>query len=399
MLAAAVAALGVAFGCKSLLPVGLAAITVAVFVAVAGRGRLSLGQAVGAGAGIAAVAAAWVSVLAARVDANAAIAFLVSNHLGRFVGTQAEGHVRPLLYYAANVALDLFPWSVALPAAGAAAWRARAAAERRFPLVWAGTMLLALTCSASKRAHYLLAAYPAFAILVAQWWPEAWCGRLSCACRRAMTSALVVAGPLLTLVATSVRVPAAEGAAQGLRETWTSVLADVTPTGAAWLGAGAAALAGVVLLRTDRAGNGARTAFGLGAYLTALHLMLALILLPRLNPLASVRPQAERLGRVAEQGVALLAFGDFDSQALSPILFYARHDVAQIGSVDTLVTRLRSGPACALIRPADYADLAGVLPGSPVRGARPPTPRFLLVESAPGLCGGEAGSDRGPNSS
>src|SRR5262249_16279573 len=166
------------------------------------------------------------------------------------------------------------------------------------------------------------------------------------------------------------RVPAADGAAQGLRATWSSVLADLTPTGAAWLGAVAATLAAVMLLRTDRTGNVARTAFGVGAYLTALHLMLALILLPRLTARASARPQAERLGRVAEEGVALLAFGNFDSQALSPILFYARHDVAQIGSVGALVMRLRNGPACALIRPEDYADLAGVLPGSPVRDVR-----------------------------
>ncbi len=401
MLTATVAALGVAFGCKSLLPVGLAVLTIAAFVTSAGRGRLSIRYALAASAGITAVAGAWVWVLAARVDAGAATAFLVTNHLGRLVGNADEGHIRPILYYAANLALDLFPWSLVLPAAVVAAWRTRASAERRFPFVWAATMLLALTCSASKRAHYLLAAYPAFAILIAQWWPEAWRSRPAGASRRAMLWAAVIAGPVLTLVAMSVTAPDGDGAVRALHEaspTWASMLADVTPTGAAWLGAGAAGLAGVGLLRLDRIRNVACLGAGLGAYLTALHLVIALILLPRLNALTSARPQAEQLGRLAEHGVALLTYGQFDGEKLSPILFYAHHDVVEVGSVAALARRFRSGPACALMRAEDYAALAGVLPGSSVDRAKPAGSRFILVESAPGLCSSDDASARAPHS-
>jgi len=69
-----------------------------------------------------------------------------------------------------NLALDLFSWSIALPAAVASAWQERGDPGRLFVLLWAGLMTLALTASASKRAHYLLPAYPALAVLVAGWW-------------------------------------------------------------------------------------------------------------------------------------------------------------------------------------------------------------------------------------
>src|SRR5262249_5971107 len=107
-----------------------------------------------------------------EVGGGAASFFVVTNHFGRLAGAETAGHLRPFYYYFANVALGMFPWALVLPLGVAAAWRHAARPERLFALVAAGIMLLALTLSASKRANYLLPAYPAFAVLIAQWWHE-----------------------------------------------------------------------------------------------------------------------------------------------------------------------------------------------------------------------------------
>src|SRR5262249_59455255 len=123
----------------------------------------------------------WLALLAVALGGRAVAFFVVTNHLGRLVGSRALGHIRPIWYYFPNLVLDLLPWSIALPWAIGSAWRARAAPTRSFPLAWAVSMTAVLTASASKRAHYLLPAYPAFALLVAPWWPEATRGRRAAA--------------------------------------------------------------------------------------------------------------------------------------------------------------------------------------------------------------------------
>jgi len=378
-LAVAAAALGVAYGCKSFLPVGLAVLTMAAFVAGTGRGRLRLGSVALTLVGIAVLTGAWVWFLVERLGWGAASDFLFANHLGRLVGLRASGHVRTVLYYVINLALDLFPWSLVLPAAVVAAWRGRAAPERRFPLIWAGAMLTVLTVSASKRAHYLLAAYPAFAVLVAQWWPEAWSGGRSQVARRLMLLTLIAVGPVLTLVLLGVR---AEQVAAG----WGATLRDVRPPESAWLAVAVAVLLGLALLRADRGRHVARTATVLTAYLTGIHLLLVLVVLPRLNPLATARAQAERLGRLADRGVEVVLFGSEGLEPPSPVLFYARRQLREIEDVGTLSARLRTGPACAVMRADDYAALAPVLPALPVRDGVLPGSRFVIVESTPGLC-------------
>ncbi|TMB52265.1 MAG: hypothetical protein E6J60_10575, partial [Deltaproteobacteria bacterium] len=170
LLAAAAVAAGTAFWLKSLLGVGLASVTVAAFLACVGKGRLRTRDLVWAAVATGAGAALWLALLW-RTEGGGAVAFFVlKNHLGRLVGVPEEGHLRSALYYVPNLALDLFSWSIALPAALAAAWQERGDPARLFVLLWAGLMTLALTASASKNAHYLLPAYPALASLVAAWW-------------------------------------------------------------------------------------------------------------------------------------------------------------------------------------------------------------------------------------
>lgn len=394
LLALAAGALGVAFGCKSLLPVGLAVLAVTAFLVTTGWGRLRPPALALAVVTAAVVPVVWVSFLVVKFGAAAAGSFLFANHLGRLVGRAEEGHVRAALYYVFNLVLDFFPWVFVLPAAVAGAWRERDAPERWFPLLWAAIMTAALTLAASKRAHYLLAAYPGFAVLVAQWWPGAWRERAGRAVPRLMLALLVLAGPALTLVLASV--PAEQITMIGSRApaAWADAIRAWSPTRSAILASTLMALGGLVLVRTDRGGNPSRSMTALAVYLTGMHLLLTLAVLPRLNPLSTARIEAERLGVLADRGVGILVLGSEGSETLSPILFYARRQLEEINDAATLAIRLRAGPTCALVRASDHTAPAAGLPGSAVPLGVPPKSRFVIVESAPGLCTGGLESAR-----
>jgi len=389
VLAASALALGAAFWCKSFLPIGLAVVTIALFLAGAGWGRLRIRDLALAATGVAVLAAGWVLVIAKELGGPAAVFFVVTNHLGRLVGVPTEGHTRSAFYYLPNLALDFFPWVVVLPTALAAAWRRRATPGRWFSLCWAAGMLLVLSASATKRAHYLLAAYPGFALLVAQWWPEAWRGRFDRAARRLAIAAMVIAGPVVGFVLLGVRGADVLAIAEEARATpaaWLAALRGSHAPGMAWLAAATLALLGLVLLRADRASSVAGSAAAVGIYATCIELLVTLVAMPRLNPLCSSRAGAERLGRLADRGVRVVAYRLGGSSALGPVLFYARRQIPEVKTVEALRTELVSGPTCAVIRPGDYAALASVLPGSAVPTAALPGFRLTIVESAPGLC-------------
>jgi 4-amino-4-deoxy-L-arabinose transferase-like glycosyltransferase len=98
------------------------------------------------------------------------------------------GHVEAFWYYGPLLAAGLAPWSLFLPGLAAAAWTRRTAkqdpapdgaapsADPRFDphvlflLVWGGLTFVMFSLAGSKRAVYLLPAYPAYAMLVAYAW-------------------------------------------------------------------------------------------------------------------------------------------------------------------------------------------------------------------------------------
>src|SRR5262249_18278721 len=155
-----------------------------VFLALAGTGRLRGRQLGIAALGLGLILASWMAALTWSQGGDAISFFLVTNHLGRVVGYHGVGHQRPALYYAYHLALDLLPWSIALPAALIAAWRRRRDRGRLFPLLWAVCMTVALSLSATKRPHYLLPAYPGFALVIALWWQDEEQSRFDRATRR-----------------------------------------------------------------------------------------------------------------------------------------------------------------------------------------------------------------------
>ena len=100
---------------------------------------------------------------------------LVEESLHRFT-TSAFHRTAPWWYYAPVILAVLFPWSMLLPEAVAAAWRSRAAWSRadRLLVVWSVVVVLFFSISQSKLPGYVLTAVVALGMLVARVLDLAW---------------------------------------------------------------------------------------------------------------------------------------------------------------------------------------------------------------------------------
>ena len=112
---------------------------------------------------------------------------IILNNLARFGSGEQDQAVGSLTYYVRTLGVAALPWSAALPASLWAAMRAlrdvpedrpdapgasvatRAAALRRFALLWAVVTLALLTFSVTKYYHYLLPVLPPLAVLLGLW--------------------------------------------------------------------------------------------------------------------------------------------------------------------------------------------------------------------------------------
>lgn len=287
-------ALALAFLAKGPLAVALA------FVALAGGGVLAgrnpfrpWGRWIAGGVLALGMAAPWYLAVAQEAGPE----FLKEVLWGQNARFAATGsHHRAWHYYLPALAYDLFPWSLALPAALAMAWRERRARPLlALALAWFAGGVLLLSASAVKQEKYLLPLLPAFAILVAECLPSrphllAWTARCGGA-----TLALVAGGAL----GAAVLLP-------GIRE----------PAAALGLVAGLAACAAFTARET------APLAVALASGLAAL---LALGM-----PLADLRKSARGLSETAARlaGPHPLAFYGEDLQAVYP--FYAGRKVLYV---------------------------------------------------------------------
>ena len=101
--------------------------------------------------------------------------FLGRGNLGRFIDPE---HRQVPLFYVWVLAAGMLPWSSALPAGLASAYRDWRAGEERngsppgrvFALAWFCAVIAVFSLSASKLATYVLPAFPAAAFLIADYW-------------------------------------------------------------------------------------------------------------------------------------------------------------------------------------------------------------------------------------
>ncbi|HEX9426299.1 MAG TPA: glycosyltransferase family 39 protein, partial [Candidatus Polarisedimenticolia bacterium] len=298
--------------------------------------------------------AAWIALLQMRLGASGVREFVWVNNVLRFAGGAAKGHTQPFYYYLPTLLAEMAPWSLLLPFAVAAAWRAarpgaggeaaggtadrgvradrggvsQAGASIRFLLVWLLLPLLVLSLSSTKRGIYLLPLYPAAALLLGFW-----IDRVAVAPARGASRAARVA--LAIFLGAGVLIAALLPAALRL----------VRPQ--EWLGLAlslalppALALFGHAALRSGRAG---RLASLIGGALALVTLALAVAVVPEVvNGAASPRGAASLLRRMVEAGdrVALYRFKE---GALGGTLFYAGGTLPNLATTEELRRHLEAG--------------------------------------------------------
>jgi hypothetical protein len=116
---------------------------------------------------VVALAAPWFLWANARTDGELLRVFFWHHNFDRGFGGEGGLASHPWWFYGPRLAIDLFPWSLLLPAAGWHLWRrGRTDSEARFGAAWLLAVLLLLSCVRFKRADYLLPAYPGAALLL-----------------------------------------------------------------------------------------------------------------------------------------------------------------------------------------------------------------------------------------
>ncbi len=178
---AAVAAYAV-LACAALTkgPVGfiLPGLVMAVFLLVRGEWRRApryrpvLGALV-----IVAIVGGWYALAAGLGGDSFVRKQVLKENVFRFLGaTQMKsGHSHPFYYYFPTLLSGLLPWTPFVLVALVAALRNRVARRDprvAFPLVWFAVVFVFYSLADAKRSVYLLALYPAAALLTGWWWSE-----------------------------------------------------------------------------------------------------------------------------------------------------------------------------------------------------------------------------------
>ena len=203
----------------------------------------------------AAIAVPWF-VLVQRRNPEFFQFFFVHEHFQRF--TLPEAHrPGPWWYFVPVVLVGLLPWTLAMPAALARAWRTPATGFNldRFLVIWAGVVIVFFSASHSKLPGYVLPALPAILLVFARHY-----GALSERLRRALAFSCVASGVALALLAAALP-------HFGARLSWTGLDADysIWLAGAA-VGLTTAGLASLRLLARGRQEN-SFAVLGLGSLL------------------------------------------------------------------------------------------------------------------------------------
>lgn len=118
-----------------------------------------------------AVAFPWYAAYASQVGAESAWHEFQAQNFARFFSSVDRGHGGPWFYYLTRIWGDLAPWSLLIPLALAQDFRRRVWEDRwmRLCFLWFVSFFVFFSLAQTKREVYLLACYPALAILIASW--------------------------------------------------------------------------------------------------------------------------------------------------------------------------------------------------------------------------------------
>lgn len=290
----------------------------------------------------AAIAAPWYVMIYRRHGGEAIRRFFFEDNLGRYA-SMTFGPERGWTYYFGVFGADFFPWSlffVALLVWSVSArerrrlWLARS--EVRFCLVWLVVVFVFFTVARNKQEYYILALYPAAALLLADGWAtlagRAWLRRVLAL---ATTLLLALAGTAFAILGAT------------LWDDWLARLAGII------LATGALMVLPGLYGRRDASG-----ALLLALLLGLFYVSANLFTLPALETYKPVAP----LCRAAMLDAALKTresarFGYYRFTAPS-MVFYLRRPVIEIYDRSRLVTLWNSAaPLYLLMTEEDYAEL------------------------------------------
>jgi len=161
-------------------PIGLVLPGLCAFTYLAVRGELGRWRTLRVGRGLAvalAIPALWYLLASAVGGMPFVHKQLLRENVLHFVdtGRVTRTRARPFYYYVVALLRGLAPWSIFLLPLGVHLAQIRRRPERQayvLPLVWCAVVLGFFSLAASKRAVYLLVAYPAAAVLLGAWWSE-----------------------------------------------------------------------------------------------------------------------------------------------------------------------------------------------------------------------------------
>ncbi len=294
---------------------------------------------------------AWISGGQAFVDK-----LLLKENFYRVIDPDAvaAGHVHSPLYYLPALTGGFAPWSLLLPWVAVDVWRRwdRSDSNRLvFPAVWF-LLTLAFYCLAgSKRGVYLLSAYPALALLSANWL-SGWIDRAPAAPGSKNLTAAALAA-LIALVALIVGtqasgVPIANGIApwlsRGDAANLTVVMESIERhSGLVALWASAALLLAAGLYAAARAGRRKLLLACAAAFVIATELVAASSFHRELAQRQTIAPLIEQTRGIVPPDQELYFYRGFEYAAV----FYARRAIPRIDSVGELA---RSGPVWLLLR-------------------------------------------------
>jgi 4-amino-4-deoxy-L-arabinose transferase-like glycosyltransferase len=254
-------------------------------------------------------------------------------------GTSRVNEAHPIYYYTYEFAGGFAPWSIFLVplAVYLVQYRRRPEIVRPYlyPLVWFITVLTVFTLAAGKRSSYILAAYPAAAIMLGAWWSalarEG--AALPAALRRIVQIVVGVAAAATALVVLILLLhgigldplewirPLLHRKDQLNLPLVRTALSEHWPSAAGW--AVLTALAAWMLLTGARDSRWPRVFAGLVIYVAATAAVINHAFMPGLAADRTYKPFMAEVRRVAGDSDRLFFYGRFDYGAI----FYARRHI------------------------------------------------------------------------
>lgn len=268
-------------------------------------------------------------------------AFFVGENIGRYTETVGVQN-RPFWFYVPVLLTDLQPWSLLLPAALVAAWRARCA-QTRLLIVWIAAFVGIFSLSSTKQDLYIFPIVPAVAVLIA----DVIVGHGSTrATRSPLVERLASIGATLTsLVLVLV----------GALSVWILGIAHLVPN--LWQGAvvGVVLVAGgLIAFRASWRGQLLRSALIFGTTAVVANWLLVLLVMRPFEQFKPVPPMSEWLRSHASPTTVVAHY----KTVLPSMAYYLGRPYAPVFDLPAMLALVdRREPLYVLLRPADYDEL------------------------------------------